>query len=290
MGDSPLGDTQYRALYDAAAESLLDVPFTDEWLETREGRTHVLTAGDPKRPSVVIFQGGNVTNPVTLSWFQDLHDEFHLVAPDTPGEPGKSSPERPRDYGRWALDLLDRLGIDSAPMIGASHGAGVLLEMAEQTPARIEAAALVVPAGFGTPLSLNLARIVLPAIAYRFVPRRGLLTRALSPMFSEPVSSIDDVILETIGTALRTGELGADFPGPSSLEALAGFRAPTLVVTGKADPFFPGTRTCERARHSLPSLVECVTLPDERHFLSEAGQERTTELIRSHLHERATTN
>jgi pimeloyl-ACP methyl ester carboxylesterase len=285
MEDGPPGQSQYRDLYDAAVTSLLDVSVTDRWFDTCAGRTHALTTGESTAPPIIVFQGGNVTNPVTLSWFQELSDEFHIIAPDTPGEPGKSSSERPREFGLWVADVLDAFEIDRAPMIGASHGAGVLLEAAEYAPERIDTGALVVPAGFGTPFSFDLVRIVSAALAYRFVPRRGLLTRALAPMVSEPVGSIDEVIVETIGTALRTGELGADFPGPSTRDALAGFRPPTVVITGENDPFFTGPRTCERARQSLPSLVECLTLPNERHFLSAPGQERATALIRSHLHE-----
>jgi pimeloyl-ACP methyl ester carboxylesterase len=222
-------EDQYEYLYDAAIDLLLTVPVTEEWVDTRDGQTHVLTAGDASAPPVFIFQGGNVTNPVTLAWFEELADDFYLIAPDTPGEPGKSSSDSIHEYGPWIVDVLDGLGINQAPMVGASHGAGVVLEGAAYAPDRIEVAALVVPAGFGTPLSLNLARIIVPALVYRFMPRRQLLTRALAPMFTQPVSDIDWVIVETIGTALRTSDLSAEFPGPDSAETLASCRAPMLV-------------------------------------------------------------
>lgn len=168
-------------------------------------------------------------------------------------------------------------------MVGASHGAGVLLETATTMPDRISAAALVVPAGFGTSISLALARVVVPSLIYRHVPRRGLLERALAHMFAEPIASIDECVVETIGLALRTGDLAAEFPGPDDPSALAEFQAPTLLVTGEGDPLFPGERTCERAADPLPSLEDCVVLEDERHFLSERGQASATAEIRSFL-------
>jgi len=281
--DPPAIQTQYADLYDSAITSLLTVPVTDEWVDTRDGETHVLTAGDPTAPPIVVFQGGNVTTPVTLAWVQELADDFYLIAPDTPGEPGKTSSETPHEYGPWVVDVLNGFGIDQAPMVGVSHGAGVLLEGAEYASDRIVAAALIVPAGFGTPFSVDLARIIVSALLYRFLPRRELLTRALDPMFTQSVSAIDGVIVETIGMALRTGDLAAEFPGPDSAEALSGCRAPMLVITGEDDPFFPGHRTCERAREYLPSLVECITLSDERHFLSPHAQKYTTEQIRAFL-------
>ena len=279
------GVSPFAVLYDRAVESLLEVSVADAWLETTAGPTHLLTAGDVSATPVLVFQGGNVTNPVTLSWVQALADDNYLIAPDTPGQPGKTTSETPSEFGPWVVDVLDGLGLDSAAIIGVSHG-GVLLEAAAHTPARIDAAALVVPAGFGTALSVDLARIVVPSLGYRFVPRRRLLLRALAPMFTQPVSSIDDIIIETIGRALRTGDLAAEFPGPDEPGALAEFEGPALVITAEHDPFFPGKRTCKRAAQTLPSVAECTLLTGERHFLSPAGQNRATERIRTFLDKR----
>jgi pimeloyl-ACP methyl ester carboxylesterase len=279
------GASQYAELYEAAISDLLDESITDHWVETRTGRTHVLTAGDPTTPPVVVFQGGNVTNPVTLAWVQGLADEYYLIAPDTPGQPGWSDPNEPDKYGPWVVDVLDGLGIDRAAMVGISHGGGILLEAAVHAPDRITGAVLVAPAGFGTPLSPALARIVVLSLAYRAAPRRGLLTRALAPMFSDSIETVDDILIETVGQALRTEDLQAAFPGPDDLGALAGFDAPTLVVLGERDPFFPASRIRPKAERTLPSLVECLTLAGERHFLSTTGQGRVTDHIQTFLAE-----
>lgn len=278
-------NVSFTDLYDRAVESLLDVSVEKMWIDTRNGRTHLLTAGDPSNTPVIVFQGGNITTPVTLAWVQALANEYYLIAPDTPGEPGKTTTEVPIEYGEWVVEMLDGLKLDKSAMIGISHGAGVLLETAAHTPDRIETAALVVPAGFGTPPSLALARIVVPSLAYRLFPRRWVLHQALAPMFTQPVSEIDSVVIETVGKALQTGELTAEFPGPDSPAELAGFRVPTLVITAEHDPFFPGTWTCERATQALQSLIECTMLTNERHFLSPTGRDQATERIRTFLAE-----
>ncbi len=282
-GEPPGDPSPFADLYDRAVEELLEVAVTEAWTDTSAGRTHVLTAGDPASPPVLILQGGNVTNPVTLAWFQGLADDYYLVAPDTPGQPGKSAPDDPDAYGPWVVDVVDGLEIDRAAVVGASHGGGALLEAAAHAPDRIAAAALVAPAGFGTPVSFALARIVVPSLGYRVVGHSGLLTRALAPMFTAPVADVEAVTVETIGRALRTGDLSAEFPGPGDLDALATFEAPTLVVLGESDPFFPEARTRRRAERFLPSLVETITLAGERHFLSPDGQARATAEIRAFL-------
>jgi len=277
----------FAALYDRAVESLLDVPVADEWVDTGVGRTHVLTAGDPDAPPAVVFQGSNITAPVTLAWFQGLTDEYRLLAPDTPGQPGKSTAATPDEYGGWVVDLLDGLGLDRAAVLGVSHGGGVVLEAAARAPDRIAAAALVVPAGFGTPPSLTLAGIAGQSLGYRLLPSRALLGGALAPMFTQSVRAVDQVVVDTIARALRAEDLAVEFPGQADAAALAGFGAPTLVITGERDPFFPGERTCSRAARDLPSLVDCLTLPGERHFLSPAAQDRATDRIRAFLDEHA---
>ena len=284
-GIRPASVSRFEGLYDDATSALLDIPVTDRWVETSEGRTHVLTAGDATAPPVVVFQGGNVTNPVTLAWVQELADEYYLIAPDTPGQPGWSDPHEPEEYGPWVVDVLDGLGIDRAAIVGVSHGGGILLEAAVHAPDRITAAVLVAPAGFGTHPSWALARIVVLSLAYRVVPRRGLLTRALAPMFSDPIETVDNVVIETVGQALRTGALQASFPGPDDPADLAVFNTPTLVILSERDPFFPASRIRPRVEQTLPALVECTPLAGERHFLSTTGQERVTDRIRGFLDE-----
>jgi len=284
-GIRPASVSRFEGLYDDAISALLDIPVTDRWVETSEGRTHVLAAGDTTAPPVVVFQGGNVTNPVTLAWVQELSSEYYLIAPDTPGQPGWSDQHEPEKYGPWVVDVLDGLGIDRAAMVGVSHGGGILLEAAVHAPNRITAAVLVAPAGFGTPLSLALARIVVLSLAYRVVPRRGLLSRALAPMFSDPIETVDNVVIETVGQALRTGDLQASFPGPDDPADLAVFNTPTMVILSERDPFFPASRIRPRVEQTLPALVECLTLAGERHFLSPPGQERVTDHIRGFLDE-----
>jgi pimeloyl-ACP methyl ester carboxylesterase len=283
---STTGSTRFDDLYDRAVADLLDVPVDETWVETRYGETHVLLAGEAGAPPVLLFQGGNVTNPITLAWIQDLADEYYLVAPDTPGEPGKSDGGAPNAYGPWVADVADAFEFEAVPLVGISHGAGVVLETAAYAPHRISEAVLVVPAGFGTPLALGLARVVLPALGYRLVPNRRLLRWALAGLFTDPLDAVPDVVVETVGLALRTSDLAAEFPGPDDATALHSFEAPTLLITAENDPFFPGQTIATRAEAMLPSLAESVMLAGERHFLSTRARQTVTTQIRSFLAQR----
>jgi pimeloyl-ACP methyl ester carboxylesterase len=168
-------------------------------------------------------------------------------------------------------------------MVGLSHGAGGVLEAAAYAPERVAAAALVVPAGFGTAPSLSLVRVVVPSLAHRLTGSRWLLDRALAGLFTEAPGDVPAVSRDTIGLALRTGDLGARFPGPEMPDALAGFAAPALVVTAEHDPFFPPARTVDRAERWLPGSVESVVLDGERHFLSPGAPRAVTARIDAFL-------
>ncbi|WP_276258776.1 alpha/beta fold hydrolase [Haloglomus litoreum] len=249
-------ESPFASLYRRARTDLLSVPVTDREVETTDGSTHLLTAGDPDASPLLLLQGANVTNPVTLSWVQSLSDEYYLVAPDTPGEPAELETEAPADFGRWVASLLDGLGLERVPAVGISHGGGVLLEAAATIPERVSAAGFVVPAGFGVSPSAALARVVGLSLAYRLVPRERLLEAALAPLFTTPVADLPPVVRETVALALRTADVKTGFPGPDRAEALAEFDAPTLLVGGERDPFFPAGWLHEQSVPYLPEGTE----------------------------------
>ena len=86
----PEGEAELTRLYDRALQRL-GFECTDRHVDTRFGTTHLLCAGPPAAPPLVIFHGGNSVNPFTLAWFAPLADEYRIYAPDTVGHPGRRS-------------------------------------------------------------------------------------------------------------------------------------------------------------------------------------------------------
>lgn len=271
-----------RALAEAysAAVEQLGIEVDERYVETRHGETHVILAGPPNGEPVVGFHGGNATNPMTLAWYTGLTEEYRLIAPDTIGQPGYSAETRvdPQgdDFGEWVVDLLDAFEIQAAPMIGTSYGSGIILRTAAVAPERIDRAALVVPAGFGTGSLVSMMRVGLPAILYRFLESGWLLERVLAAMVTQP--DPDPVVRETIAASLRHVKLEREFPGATANE-LHGFTAPIALFVAEDDPFFPPDVVVPRARSRLPALSKTVILDGERHILSPEAQEKVTASI-----------
>lgn len=266
------GEAAIKARYEHDLAQLA-FPVRRTVLPTRYGETHLLSAGPEGAQPILLFHGGNATNPLTLAWFRPLTERFRIYAPDTIGHPGLSAQTRlsPRDdsYGRWAVDLLDALDLERAALVGPSYGAGIILRAAALAPERISHAALIVPSGIALgPLAPMLRRIILPLLAYRLRPSRKALRRAVQPMFTEAVA---EPALDTLEAVYRHVRLERELPRLATADELARFSAPTLLLAAERDIFFPAASVLPRARAIIPNLVAAETLPGSGHFPSREG-------------------
>ena len=263
-----------EALYDQCRD---DLPFATaaRVVATRHGDTHVLEAGPAGGPPVVIFQGGNVVNPLTLAWFAPLADRLRVYAPDTIGQPGRSSGNRvsanDASLGEWALDVLDALGLGAPAVVGISYGGGVVIRLAGLAPERIGRAVLVVPAGIADVPVSSMLTLAAGYLGYRAVARRSLVRWTVGRLSGGDPDPrfVQSTALAFAGTALDT-----EMPRNATTEELAGLSAPVIVIAGEHDPLFRPERILPRARAIFPGLVAAETLPGCAHILGPACAER----------------
>ena len=79
-----------------------------------------------------------------------LAARWTVHTPRHPGFDGRRPPEdfrRTDDIAYLYLDLLDRLGLESVTLVGASFGGWIALEMAVRNSARLNALGLIAPLG-----------------------------------------------------------------------------------------------------------------------------------------------
>jgi pimeloyl-ACP methyl ester carboxylesterase len=264
---------QIHALYDRARDAL-PFPTASRMVPTRFGDAHVLQAGPESGPPVVMFQGGNVVNPLTLAWFAPLVDRLRMYAPDTIGQPGKSEGGRvsanDASLGEWAVDVLDGLGLEAPAVVGISYGAGVVLRLAALAPGRIGRAVLVVPAGIADVPLGSMLSLAAGYLGYRVLPRRAFVessVRRLSGGTPDPLF-VESTALAFGGTALDT-----EMPRNATPDELSALTAPVMVICGEHDPMFRPERVLPRARTLFPNLVAAETLPGCAHILGPACAE-----------------
>ncbi len=237
----------------------LSTPTEDRVVPTRHGDTHVLVAGPPDGPPVLVLHGAMATSAHVLAEVELLADTFRLYVPDVLGHSPLSADARPPidGYGRWATDVLDGLGLDRPALVGVSYGGFVGLRLLATSPDRISRASLVVPGGLVAGSTWEgLTRVAWPLALYRWFPSEARLRRFVEPQFTR----WDDDWAHWLGDAVRGFRLDFRVPPLATAEELAAFRGPVQVFGASDDVHFPGPALLARAREVFPTLVEAELL------------------------------
>jgi len=264
---SPEGKEQLLKLYDQNWAAL-GLELERSFISTRYGKTHVVTTGPKDGLPIVVFHGGNMISPISFAWITHLAKRYRLFAPDTVGHPGYSDETRLQagsfQYGEWAADVIDGLGLDKPVVMGGSYGAGILLNLAAYAPQKIGKAILVVPSGFAPPSLLPLmTKIGFPMILYLITHKRYWLVRSLTAMYPNPAENF----VEATGAVYKHLKLESEMPRSIHLEDLVAFQAPTLVLAGEGDILFPPSSVIQHARQVIPNLISAEVIAGSSHFV-----------------------
>lgn len=271
-----------RALIDAMNGVLAAVGLTaaSRRAEVDGVALHYLELGDG--PPVVLLHGagGGAAN-----WFGvmgRLAQRFRVLAPDLPGF-GLSAAIEPRaELGRHVAEFVDTwvsgFGVHRFDLVGTSFGGLVALRLAQRRPDAVGRLVLIDSAGLGRemPAAVRLAGLrVLGPLLLR--PSRWgtrwLLRRLMTS--GQPLDpSFEPVLLEYLYRTARAGDPALLarafrlFAGPRGQREvledgeLAALHAPTLVVWGRRDAFFPPSHA-ERAAARIPRAM--------LHWIEHAG-------------------
>jgi Predicted hydrolases or acyltransferases (alpha/beta hydrolase superfamily) len=179
------------------------IPVEERYIPTSYGRTHLVLAGKPESPPLLLFHG--VGDDSALMWVfnaRELAKRFRIMAVDTMGGVGKSEPNEAYDAGfdlsRWYGDILDALALRQTYAAGVSYGCYHCQLMAASYPDRVERfvgmsgfVSLAGATGSGLRTAARMAKLILPAVFS--VTRKGVLRNAAriagpgsGPMLANP--------------------------------------------------------------------------------------------------------
>ena len=259
---TPAGEKAVMALYDQML-ARWPVPHTTAVLPTRHGDTFVIASGPVGAPPVVLLHG---TASNALAWMGDIGEyskDLRVFAVDLPGEPGRSSHNRPPwmgpAYAEWMEDLLGGLEIQQPALVGISQGGWTALKFATAQPQRVARLVLLAPAGVTTAR----ASFLLKAIPLSLLGRRGGEAINRITFGKQPIHPDAVAYMNTIMTHFKP-RIGA-LPNFTD-EELARLAMPTLLVVGAQDAIYPSEKTAARLEGLLPNLT-VRTLPEMGHVL-----------------------
>lgn len=245
----------------------ITVPFETRFVETRFGTTHVIAAGDAAKPPLMLWHGMNINATAYIHWFNLLAHDFYMIAADTVGDAGKSAPTRMDkrntvDYGRWAADVMDALGIARAHHAGISQGGWMQMQLAAAAPQKMISSSLISSAGF-LPVRSTIALKVLPWLIFGTKAAAERMVRVMSG-----TNSLTDPEMVTVFElifGLRV-ESGTPIMKDDDIRKLS---APTQLLMSEYEQTYSPYQVIARAKRLLPNLKQAEVLPGLSHGMSE---------------------
>ena len=270
-------------LYDSKMESL-EINYEDLFIDTFAGKTHVVKAGNPSNPPLVILHGINAGAPVALESVKGLAKHYLIYAIDTIGQTTKSSETRLNlqndEYGRWLSETFDQLNLQSVPVIGASYGGFLLQKLITFYPKKASKAIFVVPAGFGNGSFLeSTKKLTMPLIKFMITKKESDLKSFMNSFYNKT----DDYSLSFQKNTL-TG-VNMDFRRPPLLkkEEVRDFESPVYLMVADNDVFFPAQISIMKCKAFFKNFREVYTLENSKHIPEPSQFSEIESVIRKWL-------
>ena len=240
------------------------------------GKTVVwaLNAERKDRPALVVFPGFR-----TCGLFWDLDNNLaplkathRIFLVDVNGQPclsdGHTPPVKSLDYGHWAADLLDKLGLDKVFVAGASFGGLLGLKRALVAPARVSKVLLMNP-GCLQPFSLGLKNLYYNLLPLAFPSeanvRKFLQAAVFCPGHHELSTPAMQVLVDYEVFAIRQYRDQTQKPYAMTPAELAAVSVPVYLLLGDKDLLFPWQKSLRVARQHIKTLRRALVLPNIGH-------------------------
>lgn len=254
------------ALYEAKLAAC-HVAYTDVYVDTFAGKTHILITGAENLPPLVLLHGINAGAPLALEAIKDLHTKYRIYAIDIVGQANKSAETRLDLYdnsiGRWLVAVLEALTLEKVPFISVSYGAFILQKLMAYQPERIEKAIFIVPSGLANGSAWeNITKLMLPLIKFNITKKEADLIR-----FMDAFYTTKDAHSVAFQRAILLG-LKMDYRKPPLLtaKAVANMKAPVYAMVADNDIFFPGNKALEKCREFFPNFQGAYILKNTKHI------------------------
>lgn len=280
--DKPQAKKDIELLYHQKLDEL-SIVYEFIKVETSFGDTNIIKTGDDSKPPLILLHGSNGCAPVALEAMIGLVKDFHIYAIDVVGQPNLSAEFRPdmkdHSYGKWMFELLTRLNVWDAILVGISFGGFISWKTLVFDERRISKAFLIVPAGIvnGNPLKA-LWKMFLPMKLYKWRKKTKYVHRFLNELFTAE----DEFALAFLTKVFLHYKMDfSPIPLIKSEEA-RGVKSPVYIIAAEDDLLFPGQKLLDSAKEIFPSLQYSILMKNSKHVLNDSGNQLVVDLIKNH--------
>jgi pimeloyl-ACP methyl ester carboxylesterase len=239
------------------------VPYEDIFVDTQYGKVHVIASGPEGAPVIFLLHASGVAG---WSWkfnVEALSQEYRIYAIDLIGDAGKSEfasmehvMKTGHDQANLYAEIADKLGVETAYVVGASEGGFIGSNYALYYPERVQKLALLAPMGYSGAIQASL-RIMFA----QFFPLKPVQDSTFSWAFSDSVALKAE--FEEWFRLLMSGCTPVKvMPFPLSAEARQSLKVPVMFVFGERDNLVGDPEAAK-------ALVQDI--PDVRVEILEAG-------------------
>ena len=274
---TPEGEAAYLTAY-AAAMKWWPVPYDEQEIPSRFGRTHVVVSGPKGGPPLVLLHGYWATLTMWSLNIADLSKDHRVYAIDVMGQPGRSVPGEPirtaAEYMEWFTAVLDGLDLDSITLVGMSYGAWLGFSYALAVPHRVRKLVLLSPAGSLAPLArqFSLRGTLMLVFPTRFMVRwfmRWLGAEGLRR--DADLDRLNESIVDLMWLGLRHYRFHPEtmriVPRVFTDEELRAMVVPALVLIGDREVIYDPARAFTRAQRFILGL-EGELVPSASHDMT----------------------
>ena len=235
-------------------------------IETSLGNTLIwgLHTKEEHLDTLVVFPGARTTS---LIWdfdkgLDNLNHKMRVFMVETNGLPNLSDGSTPDiktlDYGIWASEVFEKLGIEKAFVAGASFGGLICMKLGIVRPEKIKAAFLLNP-GCLQPFSLSLKNLyynILPILKPSSANVSKFLDKAVFSKPNHQLSEFSEKMLvdyEVFAISRYKDKTQKPYYMDKQLEQVM---TQTYLLVGDKDLLFPYQKSVENAKRQIKSLKE----------------------------------
>lgn len=256
-----------------------DIPPEERDVDTACGKTHILLAGDPKNPPLLLLHG--VGDNSALMWVRNirtLSEHFFCVAVDTLGGAGKSVPDT--RYSKsftltdWFMSLLDAIPETEGRKVniaGVSYGSYQAQLYAITLPDRVDKIVAVAgypcPGGYRLGVMMRMFSLLFPEMLFPTEKNLDRLIRKFTGLHFR-METMEDEVRSHFRLLMKKYNPGSQRNHKRIVfapEQYAGIRERSLFLVGDCDriAYFP-----EAQRAVRDMGLHCKIYPKAGHMLN----------------------